>query len=908
MSIFNRLLRVCFPDKPQPAPTGVREQGSEPVYNHSAVVSANIVNEEQSKKKWKFKDTIVQEASAKGAEPEGITNGELHQPQQSAQVPEVPKERWNADEIFSFVRAGRVAALDEFLSKGLSPNFIGPDGRTLLTEAVLHSQSSLVSSLLEWGADPALADKNGSSPLEFAQNLGRQPIVALLRTHNADAQRTRGGTKPAVQSRKNPVTTPEKPPKLNSIETISQPPKRTSRGLDAVLVEAVKTFSFDGVVKAVLAGAPCTEHLHITADGRIKNAPLIQQCISCLTERVRLRRSKQVDVRAPTGAMVGAWIKAKLWETLRLHLAAGLNPNVEVEPGVSALAFAVRNHSNVAVLQLLTWGACITPDLSIDHTVAAHLRQRMSAAANPLVLNPELMLALLFRNTALVKEYLCLGVSPNAVSPDHHFTMKTLEEASRLELISNSGIEPLAGRMRTIANWDEAPIDSQTGPSIDSAPSRRVENEAHASVSVDGATFSLLRAVEERDIESALIAFLQGAHLDGTKLNELEASLDNEDRAECALKIFIRLCRSAKKQSFPNRDKKTDSDSLAQYIRSNDFNALENLLAERVDPNLEIQPSVTALLYACGHRNGQAAKLLLDWGAAVTTETLRFSIPKIRRTERMKAAAANILTPELILAASFGNEALIREYCECGLSPQARSPHGRGLSDFIQLGRSSGLIKTVAAASVSEEKEARPTSRTTLSVRRDSRKILPAEPPPEASIQTAESSSADQGSVLPTEPTNSAPNVNEERCAEAISAPLIQPAKAETPAGLSLYGTLDTGDWDFFKDAEDEDLFSADSQPDNGPASAPARTIPSLKPVVAPPKDPLDFYRVNTSSLEELGRCIEVVKRMPVSAAVVKTFIAIQHREQVQQANVTLYGELLRALKLYCDDLFERGV
>ena len=199
-----------------------------------------------------------------------------------------------------------VAALDEFLSKGLSPNFIGPDGRTLLTEAVLHSQSSLVSSLLEWGADPALADKNGSSPLEFAQNLGRQPIVALLRTHNADAQRTRGGTKPAVQSRKNPVTTPEKPPKLNSIETISQPPKRTSRGLDAVLVEAVKTFSFDGVVKAVLAGAPCTEHLHITADGRIKNAPLIQQCISCLTERVRLRRSKQVDVRAPTVAMVGA--------------------------------------------------------------------------------------------------------------------------------------------------------------------------------------------------------------------------------------------------------------------------------------------------------------------------------------------------------------------------------------------------------------------------------------------------------------------------------------------------------------------------------------------------------------------------------------------------------------------------
>lgn len=212
MSIFNRLLRVCFPDKPQPAPTGVREQGSEHVYNHSAVVSANIVNEEQSKKTWKFKDTIVQEASAKDAEPEGITNGELHQPHQSAQVPEVPKEIWNADEIFSFVRAGRVAALDEFLSKGLSPNFIGPDGRTLLTEAVLHSQSSLVSSLLEWGADPALADKNGSSPLEFAQNLGRQPIVALLRTHNADAQRTRGGTKPAVQSRKNPVTTPEKTP------------------------------------------------------------------------------------------------------------------------------------------------------------------------------------------------------------------------------------------------------------------------------------------------------------------------------------------------------------------------------------------------------------------------------------------------------------------------------------------------------------------------------------------------------------------------------------------------------------------------------------------------------------------------------------------------------------------------
>lgn len=908
MSIFNRLLRVCAPNKPQLDPTAVRDQGSVVVYKDSADVSANIVNEEQSKKTWKFKDTNVRENSAKGAEPEGITNGELHLPQQSAQVPKVPKEIWNADEIFSFVRAGRVATLDEFLSKGLSPNFIGPDERTLLTEAVLHSQSNLVSSLLEWGADPAHADKNGSSPLEFAQNLRRQPIVALLRNHNADAERTRGGTKPTVQSRKNPVTTPEKPPKLNSIEKISQPPKRTSRDLDAALVEAVKTFSFDGVVKAVLAGAPCTEHLHILADGRIKNAPLIQQCISCLTERVRLRRSKQVDVRAPTGTMVGAWIKTKLWETLRFHLAAGLNPNIEVEPGVSALAFAVRNHSNVAVQQLLTWGACITPDVSNDYTVAVHLRQRISAAANPLVLNPELMLALLFRNTALVQEYLCLGVSPNAVSPDHHFTMKTLEEVSRLELISESGIELLAGRMRTIANWDEAPIDSQAGPSIDSVAFRGAEDEAHASVSVTGATLSLLRAVEERDIESALIAFLQGAHLDGTKLDEFEASLDNEDRAECALKIFIRLSRSAKKQSLPNRDKKTDSDSLAQYIRLNDLNALENLLAERVDPNLEIQPSVTALLYACGHRNGQAAKLLLDWGAAVTKETSRFSIPKIRRTERKKAAAANILTPELILAASFGNEALMREYYECGLSPQARSPHGRGLSDFIKLGRSSGLIKAAAVTSVSEEKEARPTSRTTLSIRRDSRKILAAEPSPEVSIQTAESFSADQGSVLPTEPTSTAPNVNEERCAEAFSPPLIQPAKAETSSGLSLYGTLDTGDWDFIKDAEDEDLFSANSQPANGSVSASARTIPPLKPVVAPPKDPLDFYRVNTTSLEELGRCIEVVKRMPVSAAVVKTFIAIQHREQVQRANVTLYGELLRALKLYCDDLFERGV
>lgn len=92
MSIFNRLLRVCLPNKPQSGPTVVRDQGSGAVYRDSADVSANIVNEEQSKKTWEFKDTNALKASAKGAEPEGITNSELHQPQQSAQVPEVPKE------------------------------------------------------------------------------------------------------------------------------------------------------------------------------------------------------------------------------------------------------------------------------------------------------------------------------------------------------------------------------------------------------------------------------------------------------------------------------------------------------------------------------------------------------------------------------------------------------------------------------------------------------------------------------------------------------------------------------------------------------------------------------------------------------------------------------------------------
>ena len=38
---------------------------------------------------------------------------------------------------------------------------------------------------MEKGADPAVKDKNGSTPLDYANALGRQGVVQVLKAHAA---------------------------------------------------------------------------------------------------------------------------------------------------------------------------------------------------------------------------------------------------------------------------------------------------------------------------------------------------------------------------------------------------------------------------------------------------------------------------------------------------------------------------------------------------------------------------------------------------------------------------------------------------------------------------------------------------------------------------------------------------
>ena len=59
------------------------------------------------------------------------------------------------------------------------------DGRTALMIATLHGHSQAVSALLDYGADPNIADARGISPLDAALAADESEIIAALKRHGA---------------------------------------------------------------------------------------------------------------------------------------------------------------------------------------------------------------------------------------------------------------------------------------------------------------------------------------------------------------------------------------------------------------------------------------------------------------------------------------------------------------------------------------------------------------------------------------------------------------------------------------------------------------------------------------------------------------------------------------------------
>jgi ankyrin repeat protein len=69
-------------------------------------------------------------------------------------------------------------------------NYQGPFGNTLLHSAVISGDAREVSRLLHAGANPAIPNREGRTPLEIAEMLGKPKVRALLSAASSRGPRT----------------------------------------------------------------------------------------------------------------------------------------------------------------------------------------------------------------------------------------------------------------------------------------------------------------------------------------------------------------------------------------------------------------------------------------------------------------------------------------------------------------------------------------------------------------------------------------------------------------------------------------------------------------------------------------------------------------------------------------------
>jgi hypothetical protein len=80
---------------------------------------------------------------------------------------------------------GDLAALRELHQQHANLNATDGAGRTALMIATLHGHSQAVAVLLDYGADPNIADARGESPLDAALAADESEIIAALKRHGA---------------------------------------------------------------------------------------------------------------------------------------------------------------------------------------------------------------------------------------------------------------------------------------------------------------------------------------------------------------------------------------------------------------------------------------------------------------------------------------------------------------------------------------------------------------------------------------------------------------------------------------------------------------------------------------------------------------------------------------------------
>jgi ankyrin repeat protein len=89
---------------------------------------------------------------------------------------------WGGETLLQVaIHWGRISSAEWLLKKGASPNTKrSKDGWTPLHQAASRGVASIVSVLLEHGADPGAKDDNGQTPHDVAREKKRTSVVKLL--------------------------------------------------------------------------------------------------------------------------------------------------------------------------------------------------------------------------------------------------------------------------------------------------------------------------------------------------------------------------------------------------------------------------------------------------------------------------------------------------------------------------------------------------------------------------------------------------------------------------------------------------------------------------------------------------------------------------------------------------------
>ena len=101
----------------------------------------------------------------------------------TAATARVADERGTA--LWRAAEDGDLAALRELHAKQVNLDAVDSAGRTALMIATLHGHSQAVAALLDYGADPNIADASGESPLDAALAADESEIITALKRHGA---------------------------------------------------------------------------------------------------------------------------------------------------------------------------------------------------------------------------------------------------------------------------------------------------------------------------------------------------------------------------------------------------------------------------------------------------------------------------------------------------------------------------------------------------------------------------------------------------------------------------------------------------------------------------------------------------------------------------------------------------